>query len=471
MRRSTCEKVHKVHTERKLRRLTLALIFFGALGVFGAAVLSGVPRYDIAYADKNSPPDESIRDESGEENEKLKEQIRQMEQERLEKERRAEEARKKAVAAKKKTDAQKAATEKKRTEDNRKITVESARRRTVDAGRGMVEDGRYREALHLLRGHVAANPKSADAWYWIARAHHALGDYDRAQAAVNLALEIDPHYPALTKTPSGLQAIPNLTKQQRKEPRPLMSVLPVKQPLPANLALEPVTISFPRLIETGRPAGGDAGTENPELEPGARDPATGAYLLYEPYPPYEPARTVAWQQSEKFQEISRWRFRVDRMGILEEPRVPIAWKGSHPYEVYFWTGGEWARVRRQRAAYEHQETYDDILAHAKASIEEVLNARAYRWNERDTPSLAANASLMRYKWIGDVGLADAQARAEKRAREKFVYDSWEPVKRDGSGEAGDGGSSGGSGSGGGSSGGGSGGGNSGGGDDGCCGEY
>jgi hypothetical protein len=126
------------------------------------------------------------------------------------------------------------------------------------------------------------------------------------------------------------------------------------------------------------------------------------------------AATVVWMQSEKFNEISRWRFRVDRMGILMDPRVPIAWKGSRPYEVYFWTGEEWARVRRKGI---HRVAYDDTLYSARASIEEVLADRGFQWCEPDTPSLAANASLMRYKWMGDIDLIDAEIRAEKRARE------------------------------------------------------
>jgi hypothetical protein len=143
-----------------------------------------------------------------------------------------------------------------------------------------------------------------------------------------------------------------------------------------------------------------------------------------------PGRTVVWQQSEAFTEISRWRFRVDRMGILTDPRVPVAWKGSHPYEVYFWTGTEWARARRQRVYFDHRESFDDTLAHAQESIRELLEERGYLWNENDTPALAASASHMRYMWVGDIDLGAAHERAEKMARERFVYDSWDEISDD-----------------------------------------
>jgi hypothetical protein len=221
-------------------------------------------------------------------------------------------------------------------------------------------------------------------------------------------LNIDPYYPDLVKTPNGLQPMPLLTKQQEKEPRPSMSVLPVKQPLPANLLLEPVVFSFPILVEseTNGEYNGSAG---------AGDPLTGAYLQYEPLIPDPLASTVRWMQSEKFNEISRWRFRVDRMGILTDPRVPIAWKSATPYEIYFWTGEEWARVRKKGTG---KVAYDDTLYDARESIEEVLDARNFRWYEPDTPSLAASASLMRYRWMGDIDLIDAEIRAEKKAGEK-----------------------------------------------------
>jgi hypothetical protein len=188
-----------------------------------------------------------------------------------------------------------------------------------------------------------------------------------------------------------------------------MSVLPVKPPLPANLLLEPVVISFPFLAEAEGPRDG-----------GAADPIMGAYLQYEPYPPEPLGATVAWMQSERWNEISRWRFRVDRMGILMEPRTPIAWKGSHPYEVYFWTGDEWARVRRKTNRPGEKVTYDDILYSAQESIAEVLNDRGFVWKEADTPSLAASASHMRYMWMGSVDIMDAAVRAEKRALERYA---------------------------------------------------
>jgi tetratricopeptide (TPR) repeat protein len=370
---------------------------------------------DALYADRYSPPDES-RPAAGESEAEKNARKEREEAARRERLRRAAEAKRKAAAeAARKAAAEKAAAEekaKRTAEDERRAASEDMINRTLFISRNLVENGRFRSAVIVLRSFLDEHDDFAEAWYLLSRAHHALGDYDSAQIAVNAALDIDPYYPDLVKTPNGLQPMPILTKQQKKEPRPPMSVLPVKQPLPANLLLEPVVISFPMLVESEAQTNGEYGDSSPE--PGGVDPLTGAYLEYAPLIPDPLGATVRWMQSEKFNEISRWRFRVDRMGILTDPRVPIAWKSSRPYEIYFWTGEEWARVRRKT----HKAAYDDTLYRARESIKEVLADRNFQWYEPDTPSLAASASLRRYKWVGDIDLIDAEIRAEKRGGEK-----------------------------------------------------
>jgi hypothetical protein len=396
---------------KKFFVLCLVLLLSAGYFIFAPISRSG--------ADTNSPPDESVRESQPSDEAAAERAAREKEEAaRREQRRKAEAARKAREKAKR--DAKKAAeaaeAKRREAEEMARAASEDMINRTLAVGRNLVENGRFQSAINVLTGFLDTNPHSADGWYWISRAHHAMGDYDRAQIAANIALEIDPHYADLVKTPSGLEPRPYLTKQQKKEPRPSMSVLPVKPPLPANLLLEPVVISFPILADAERPRGGDS--PGAPGGPPESDPITGTYLQYTPYPPEPLGATVAWMQSERWNEISCRRFRVDRMGILMEPRVPIAWRGSRPYEVYFWTGDEWARVRRKNRRSGRRVTHEDILYSAQDSIAEVLNDRGFVWNEADTPSLAASASLMRYMWMGSVDLMGAAAKAEKRARKR-----------------------------------------------------
>jgi tetratricopeptide (TPR) repeat protein len=375
---------------KMIRKIFIPLFFFLLLAGYFTFVPASPSR-----ADRYSPPDESIPespsgDEARAEAERKKEEAARREQQR--KAEASRQAREKAKRDAKKAEEEAAEAKRREAEEMAKAASEDMINGTLAIGRTLVENGRFQSALNVLSGFLDGNPHSADGWYLISLAHHALGDYDRAQIASNIALEIDPYYPELAKTPNGLEPRPYLTKQQRREPSPSMSVLPVIPPLPANLRLEPVVISFPMLAEAERPQEKSADTTN------------GARLKYTPHPPEPRGSTAAWMRSERWGEISRWRFRVDRMGILTEPRVPVAWKGSHPYEVYFWTGDEWARVRRTSSKSGKKESYGDILRGAREGITEVLNDRGFVWNEADTPSLAASASLMRYMWMGSVDL-------------------------------------------------------------------
>lgn len=392
------------------------LVRAAAAIAISAALTAAVP--DTLFADRTAPSDETA---AGDRISQVEDEIRRLRDELAARDRRDAEAKRRAEAQRKRAAEQRAKAERERKAREAKLAEERRFSAELERGANFILDGRYRDGLVVMRQFAKAHPYSPDAWYWIALAHNALGDYDRAQYAANIALEIDPYYPALTKTPSGLEPMPKRDKHTRKEPRPSMSVLPVKPVLPTNLALTPITVSFP-VLRKGEKEDGERHYGDD------RDPVTGSYLEYLPYPPNEPGRTVRWMQDEKFMEISRWRFRVDRMGILEDPQTPIAWRSSYPYEVYFWTGSEWARARRQRVYYDHRESFDDTLARSKEGIREIMDQRDYRWNPGDTPALAAMASHMKFMWMGPISTEPAYERLEELDRRHFIYDSWEQIE-------------------------------------------
>jgi hypothetical protein len=368
---------------KKISAVAAAIIFAVAAAWFSSA----------AFADKNIPPDESVSGRGEDE------AVRTAREKREAEERAAREAR---AAAARRAREQAEAEARKKAEERRAVEAEEALRvASEDAANQMmrtgvthVAEGRYKIGIGVMRAYLAGHPRSAEAWYWISLAHHSLGDYDRAQAAANIALEIDPAYAPLTKTPSGLEPVPPRDKNRSREPRPSMSVLPVTPLLPSGIPLAPLTLSFPYLASER----GKAGLPDEPL------------LRYDPYAPLEPGVTAELAAVRaKFSEIGRWRFRVDRMGILTEPRVPVAWRGDRPYEVYFWTGREWARIARLLEG----EPFYEILRRSASGMAEVASKEGFSWDERDTPALAAAASHMRYKWFGDVDAAELASRAER----------------------------------------------------------
>ncbi len=76
--------------------------------------------------------------------------------------------------------------------------------------RGLVELGRYDEAVRRAVGGASLYPETADARYWLGAAYCArgeLGDTDLAMEAFNSALELDPAYqPAIDAVAAGCAA-------------------------------------------------------------------------------------------------------------------------------------------------------------------------------------------------------------------------------------------------------------------------
>ena len=259
------------------------------------------------------------------------------------------------------------------------------------AGQRLVEEGDYRTAISFLKRYIRANPPSADAWYWLSRAHHAVGDYDRAQDAANVALQINPTYPALTKTPSGLQPMPPAGTLEARTPPPSVSVLPIKPVLPARIVLTPVPLSLPFLNRSeDRALSDDNGN-------------TRGVLTHIPYPPLQRGRSVVWMQQPAFQEISRWRHQVDRVGILASPRLPVAFRGTRPSVLFIWTGDQWVRVKGERMVKRRRmEDARSSLGAVKEELHDLANHTGFYWDESDTPALASQAAHWRFAWAGDI---------------------------------------------------------------------
>lgn len=299
-----------------------------------------------------------------------------------------------------------------------KAQAELRARTAWKQGQHLVETGDFRSAISFLQRYIKDHAPSADAWYWLSRAHHALGDYDRSQDASNIALQIDPHYPALTKTPSGLQPLPIKTRINRGDPHPSMAVLPIKPVLPTGIQLTPIPLSLPYFNISGdRKLSGDIPAEGRGV-PG---------LIYKPYPPLPQGKSPAWMQKERFQEISRWRHRVDRIGILEKPRVPIAWRGDRPSFIFVWTGKEWARINGRKVLIRGNilgrsttEKASSSLRRTREEIEQFLTENGFVWYEADTPALASQAAHWRYAWADTVRLGATPTSAPLVSEDKIV---------------------------------------------------
>jgi hypothetical protein len=125
-------------------------------------------------------------------------------------------------------------------------------------------------------------------------------------------------------------------------------------------------------------------------------------------PPSVPVAAVAsvvpvipwWMVHPTFLEVSRWSAMVDRMAILDKPRVPVAWKGDVPSVLFAWTGKNWYAMKSPGDGLGAAE----ILRHNIYSLVRMVNQNGFLWNDGETPALANQATIWGYLWMGHLAL-------------------------------------------------------------------
>ena len=106
-----------------------------------------------------------------------------------------------------------------------------------------------------------------------------------------------------------------------------------------------------------------------------------------------------WTQNPNFMAISKWQKSVDRIGVLDSPAIPVAWKGDYPEVIYAWTGLQWEQIiprgTRVNAATALQRNVFKLTRTTSASS--LLN-----WTIDDTHVLSQYALMWGYEWLGQI---------------------------------------------------------------------
>lgn len=133
----------------------------------------------------------------------------------------------------------------------------------------------------------------------------------------------------------------------------------------------------------------------------------------EPFPASAPIQQVAqqqttaaqetycpnWMKNSNFNSVGSWKKLVDRMAVLQKPRIPLAWKSDKPAAVYAWTGKSWYQMKTR-----NNETPAETLKNHVYSLVRMVNTNGFIWRDSDTPLLANQAAIWGYLWIGCVTL-------------------------------------------------------------------
>lgn len=111
-----------------------------------------------------------------------------------------------------------------------------------------------------------------------------------------------------------------------------------------------------------------------------------------------PTYVPSWMVDANFMAIGTWGGLVDRMGMLEKPRLPIAWKGKHPLAVFVWTGRSWYKI--QSPNEDLRLTPPQMVRRQLYSLTRMTKANHFRWQDQDTAVLANQAAVWGYLWMG-----------------------------------------------------------------------
>lgn len=106
-----------------------------------------------------------------------------------------------------------------------------------------------------------------------------------------------------------------------------------------------------------------------------------------------------WTQNSNFIAIGKWRNSVDRIGVLDKPQTPVAWKGEYPEIIYAWTGTQWRQIP---AKGRHISALSTIRRGIYGLTVHTNKLNVLDWNDNDTYVLSQYARMWGYQWLGQL---------------------------------------------------------------------
>ncbi|QTX32782.1 hypothetical protein KAR29_02285 [Aminithiophilus ramosus] len=107
-----------------------------------------------------------------------------------------------------------------------------------------------------------------------------------------------------------------------------------------------------------------------------------------------------WTTDDHFLSIASWQSLVDRMGLLDRPHVPVAWKGDTPSILFVWTGRSWYKI--PAPSEDLRLTPDRLLRRHLYTVTCLVHENDSAWFEWDETLLADQATRWGYLWMGKI---------------------------------------------------------------------
>ena len=104
-----------------------------------------------------------------------------------------------------------------------------------------------------------------------------------------------------------------------------------------------------------------------------------------------------WTQNSNFMAIGKWQKSIDRIGVTDNPMMPVAWMGDYPDVIYAWTGLQWrqldAKTKHTKALSTLRRGMYDLNRYAR-------KVNMLRWTDDDTQVLSQYSVMWGYEWMG-----------------------------------------------------------------------
>ena len=104
-----------------------------------------------------------------------------------------------------------------------------------------------------------------------------------------------------------------------------------------------------------------------------------------------------WTQNPDFIAVSKWSKSVDKIGIINKPLIPVAWKGEHPDVIYAWAGSSWHQIMPRK----WEEPVNTIRRNIH-NLTVISNNNDIKWRDGDSAILEQYATYWGYQWIGEL---------------------------------------------------------------------
>lgn len=188
---------------------------------------------------------------------------------------------------------------------------------------------------------------------------------------------------------------PSTTRPGVSTPSPSQAMPGTVQAIPSSSAVTPAR-STPASVISAMPGTNIASSS--ELK-------SPRIIYMPPLSPFSSSgspNATDWTQNSNFMAVGKWQKSIDRIGVLNRPAMPVAWKGDNPEVVYAWTGLQWQQLNAQSRGGSYPSALSTIRRGIYDLVVKSNKVNVLHWTDDDSHVLSQYAVMWGYEWLGQI---------------------------------------------------------------------